>query len=94
MGIISVIAVYFVIWWLMLMVVLPWGVRRDEAPEVGNDAGAPVNPMIPRKLVWNSVLTAIVTAVVYVLASHNLMSLETWFHTPENWYLKEQMPDK
>jgi predicted secreted protein len=94
MGIVSTLAVYFVVWWLMLMVVLPWGVRRDEAPEVGNDTGAPVNPMMRRKLIWTSVLTGLVTAAVYVLASYNLTSLDTWFHTSEDWYLKEETPDR
>jgi len=38
-------AIYFVIWWLVLFTVLPFGVRNaaetGEVVEAGNDPGAP-----------------------------------------------------
>ncbi len=43
MSIISLFAIFFVLWWLVLFAVLPFGVKRDEKPELGNDPGAPVN---------------------------------------------------
>ena len=39
------IAIYFLIWWITLFAVLPWGVRnQEESGEVtpGTDPGAPV----------------------------------------------------
>ena len=36
------LVVYFLIWWVMLFAVLPWGVRREENPEPGHDPGAPM----------------------------------------------------
>ena len=42
----SAIAIYFIIWWLVMFVVLPFGIKNSsEAGEIvedGNDAGAPV----------------------------------------------------
>ena len=40
----TVIAIYFLIWWVTLFAVLPWGVRnQEESGEVapGTDPGAP-----------------------------------------------------
>jgi predicted secreted protein len=70
MSLLSAIAIYFIIWWLCLFAVLPWGVKN--AHEVGADvgegheAGAPVNPMLWRKALATTVLATVVFAVVYV----------------------------
>ena len=45
----TALAIYFVAWWLMLFVVLPFGVRsqQEEGSVVpGTDPGAPVVPML------------------------------------------------
>ena len=47
------IAIYFIIWWLVLFAVLPFGVRsQQEAGSVapGTEPGAPARPLLWRKL--------------------------------------------
>ncbi|MDE2446295.1 MAG: DUF1467 family protein [Alphaproteobacteria bacterium] len=65
----SMIAIYFVIWWTMLFVVLPFGVRNaNEAGEEvkpGNDRGAPVALYWGKKLLATSLLALVVFGVVY-----------------------------
>ncbi len=65
----SAIAIYFIIWWLCLFVVLPFGVRNaHESGTVageGHEAGAPVNPMLWRKALATTVLATLVFALVY-----------------------------
>lgn len=65
----SAIAIYFITWWVCLFMVLPWGVRNaheaGEAVEQGNEHGAPVKPMLWRKVLATTVLSAIVFAVIY-----------------------------
>lgn len=85
MSIITVIAVYFVLWWLILFAVLPFGVKRDVAPEEGNDPGAPVNPMLLKKFIWTSIITAIVTAGLYGLDRAGLLTMTAWFEIPADW---------
>jgi len=68
MSITTAIAIFFVVWWLSLFVVLPFGVRSQHeegefAP--GTDPGAPILPRIAAKLVW----TTLVAAVVFVLGT-------------------------
>ena len=54
------IAVYFIVWWVSLFMVLPFGVRNaheaGEAVEQGNEKGAPVSPMLLKKVLATTVL--------------------------------------
>jgi predicted secreted protein len=63
----SAIAIYFIIWWVTLFVVLPFGVKNaaeaGEVVEEGNDAGAPV----VHGLKWKAMVTTVVAAVVFAL---------------------------
>ncbi|MBD9372054.1 DUF1467 family protein [Rhizobium sp. ARZ01] len=64
MQIFSIVAVYFVIWWLTLFVVLPFGMRTQaEENEVvlGTTASAPAR-FRGRKVV---LITTIIAAVIY-----------------------------
>ena len=49
MTIFGAIVVFTIVWWLFFFMALPWGVERNEAPEEGHDAGAPVRPLLGRK---------------------------------------------
>jgi predicted secreted protein len=54
MSLVSGLAIYFVIWWLVLFLVLPFGVRsQHEMSDVtlGTDSGAPHQPWIVRKVI-------------------------------------------
>ncbi|MDP4594437.1 MAG: DUF1467 family protein [Beijerinckiaceae bacterium] len=60
------IAFFLTIWWVVLFVVLPFGVRSqhedgDFAP--GTDPGAPVAPKLGWKVLWTTIVTAIVWAL-------------------------------
>lgn len=62
------IAIYFVVWWTVLFVVLPFGVRsQHEDGEVsdGTEPGAPVNPHLWQKALATTVLAAIVTVLLF-----------------------------
>lgn len=66
----TAIAVYFLIWWVVLFVVLPWGVRaQGEGGAPGTDPGAPVASRLGMRLVWTTVIASVVfgiCAAVYV----------------------------
>lgn len=65
----TILAVYFVIWWLSLVAVLPIGStsHHEAGSEVvaGSDPGAPVHPNMLRKLLITTVVAAIVTALLF-----------------------------
>lgn len=60
MTITSALVLFSTIWFVVLLVALPIGIRtQGEAGEVvpGTPSSAPVDPMIGRKLVWVTVVT-------------------------------------
>jgi len=75
MALTSAIAIFFIIWWLTLFVVLPWG-NRDPDPEEsrvhGADMGAPARPGMRRKLVVTTVLSVVFFAIFYALVTSGI----------------------
>ena len=76
----SAFAIYFVIWWLVLFLVLPWGVRNPhemgETVGDGHDAGAPVNPNLWRKLGITTALASIVFVLIYGVITRGWIGFE------------------
>jgi predicted secreted protein len=69
MSLASGIAVYFIVWWVCLFMVLPFGVKNaheaGESVEHGNEAGAPVRPMLLKKVIATTVLATVVFALLW-----------------------------
>ena len=76
----SALAIYFIIWWLVLFIVLPFGIRNahesGEAVEDGNEPGAPVNPRLVRKAVITTIVATAVFAVFYLAQTRGFLSLD------------------
>jgi predicted secreted protein len=74
----TALAVFFIIWWVTLFAVLPWGVRsQHESGEIvpGTDPGAPVLPNLWRKLLWTTLVAAVIFAVFYIAYVKHLVTL-------------------
>jgi predicted secreted protein len=79
MSLATAFAIYFIIWWVVLFAVLPWGVRsqhEDGTIIPGSDPGAPAIPQLRRKLVWTTIIAAIVFALWYVVYTYRLIALD------------------
>ena len=67
----SALAIYFILWWLVLFAVLPWGVKSpDEAGETveaGHAPSAPVNPRLGAKFAVTTLIAAVLFGFVYWL---------------------------
>ena len=76
MRITSMLAVYFVIWWIALFAVLPFGVKNaaeaGEPVKEGHDAGAPMLPGLAKKAAATTVLSAVIFAGVYWAYTHGV----------------------
>lgn len=70
------IAIFFTMWWVVLLAVLPFGVRAphedNEVPPPGCDPGAPKSPMLLKK----ALITTAVTTVLFVVFMVALKVLE------------------
>ncbi len=79
MSLSTVVATYFIIWWVVLFAVLPWGIRsQHEGKEMapGTEPGAPITPRIIAKLVWTTVVTTIIFGVLAIVAKYQLITLD------------------
>ena len=64
----TVLAIYFIVWWLVFFIVLPWGIRsQEEQGDVvrGTDPGAPKVHGLKTKLLWTTGVSTIVFAAFY-----------------------------
>ena len=83
LGPFTLFAIYLTIWWTVLFVVLPLGVRssHEDGVEVtdGGDPGAPMLPNLKRKAITTTWVAAIVWVVVVAAAE---IGLRTWASQP------------
>ena len=76
-------AIYFVFWWIVLFLTLPFGVRSQHedgegAGQVspGTDPGAPVATMMGRKLIWTTLLSAVIFAAAMLAYRLGYLNIE------------------
>ncbi len=70
MSIVSALAIYFIIWWLVLFTVLPFGVKsQKDAGDVtlGTEHGAPVRSQLKIKMLAATIISALIFAILYYL---------------------------
>jgi predicted secreted protein len=76
---VTALATFFLIWWIVLFAVLPWGVRSqheggDMVP--GTDPGAPTQFRLGWKLLWTTLLATLVFAAFYTVYVEHLVTLD------------------
>lgn len=70
----SGIFVYIILWWLVLFMVLPWGVRVPDEHGPGHATSAPSNPRLWLKAGITSLVAAVLWLVVYAVMAANLIT--------------------
>ncbi len=79
MSIVSALAIYFIIWWVVLFTILPIGVVTQEESggvEPGTVASAPKRPNLMRKALMTTLVAAVIFAIVYWLKVHSGLTLD------------------
>ena len=72
-------AIYFVLWWVVLFLTLLFGVRsqHEEGGGVeGTDPGAPIMARMGGKLIWTTVISAVIFAVAMWAYYAGYLSIE------------------
>lgn len=83
----SGIIVYLLVWWTALFAVLPFGTRPDPDgdPAAGGWRGTPQRPLLPRKLVATTLVSAVIWVGIYALVESDWLSFRSgWLAMPEN----------
>jgi predicted secreted protein len=75
MGLVSAIAIFFIIWWVTFFAVLPFGDRSPDPEDkrvTGTEAGAPARPRLKRKVLVTTLASLVIFAAVYALLESGL----------------------
>ena len=73
------IAIYVIIWWIVLFAILPIGMRTQaEEGEVapGTAESTPHRPRLLPKMLATTVVASLVFAAVYVIIVHRVITLD------------------
>jgi predicted secreted protein len=73
------LAIYVVIWWVVLFAVLPFGVRtQEEEGEVapGTAESAPARPLLARKIAATTLAAALLFACLFAVIEYRLIGLD------------------
>jgi len=80
MNLVFALAIYFVIWWIVLFAILPFGVTtQHDAGEVipGTAESAPIAPKLRPKLIATTIVSGIIFAVFYWLVASGRLTLDS-----------------
>lgn len=79
------VVVYLLIWWTALFCVLPIGTKPVEEadPEAGGWRGAPTRPLLGRKVIGTTLLSAVLWFGVYAVIQSG------WVSFREGWWAYE-----
>ena len=73
------IAIYFIMWWVVLFTVLPFGIRSQEeegSVVPGSAPSAPNTLNLSRKVLWTTVVTTIVFAAFVFVYETGIIGLD------------------
>ena len=76
MSLTEIVVVYIIIWWLVLFMVLPFGITRVDPDTLlpGQDPGSPAKGRMVLKLVITSGISAVLVGIYYFVATTGLIS--------------------
>lgn len=79
MNLFTALAIFFVVFWLVFLAALPFGVRgqweHDGEMVKGSEPGAPVKPNLLKKVLWALVIAAVISAVLVAALSLGLIDI-------------------
>lgn len=70
MNLFGIAITYVVCWWLVLFMVLPWGVRMAETPGLGHAPSAPIRHHLARKFLITTLLAILPTILFYFIITN------------------------
>jgi predicted secreted protein len=77
----SVLVVFIITWWTVIFMILPFGVRVPDNPEAGHAPSAPLAPRIGKKMLITTIVSIVITSIIYVLVEAEVFSFRQWAET-------------
>ena len=61
------LAIYLIVWWIVLFIFLPLGISKDDNVLSGNDPGAPKNTNLKKKIIWTTISSFFLTIIIVLI---------------------------
>jgi len=74
----EVVVVFLILWWLVFFMTLPFGIQRLENPEPGHEIGAPERPRLLLKAAITTLVSGLLTVVIYFAADAGWLPIYEW----------------
>ncbi|MFP6730947.1 MAG: DUF1467 family protein [Alphaproteobacteria bacterium] len=75
MSLFGALVVFIIAWWMVFFITLPFGVTRNENPEVGHDPGAPEKPRLILKAFITTVIAGSLTGGLAAAVEYELIDI-------------------
>ena len=82
MNLLTGIVVYFLVWWLVIFTTLSFGLRHDEKKPKGVPSTAPDKTHLLKKIIWCSVISAVIWGIIYYLVVSDWISFREMVEAP------------
>ena len=84
--IVNTLAVFLIIWWLVLFTTLPFGVRgqaEEDDVVAGSEPGAPVHSGMWRKVRITTAIAVVLTALFFLAVENGWVDWRNWPFLPD-----------
>ena len=61
------LVIFVIFWWLILFLILPMGVKKQESVKFGNDPGAPKEPMLKKKFLVTTIIAFFLSSIAIII---------------------------
>ncbi len=69
---------FFVVWWLVFFMTLPFGVRPPDEPEPGHATSAPEKPRLWIKVAITTAIAVVITGAVATAVAYDLIGFREY----------------
>jgi predicted secreted protein len=74
------LAIFFVVWWIIFLITLPFGVKTSpetvESLVPGQAPSAPAQPKLRQKIIWATLITLVITLIAWLNAYYGWISFD------------------
>lgn len=77
MDIASFVIIFILSWWMILFMVLPWGIEMVGANDEGNLPAAPKHHNLKKKLMITTVIASVVTVIIFLIIQSGIVDFRS-----------------
>ncbi len=83
MGVVTIILVFVIVWWLCFFLILPIGQKsRDTPAEPGHATSAPDKPRLWRRAAITTAIAVVITTVIAVVVDADVVTFTDFGDAP------------